>query len=168
MKRSQILFVTLVLCLSFLIPSVCVGEETISFKPTIVEAMNQTSTQWFSTSESRAMLAFLLAFDLSMIDDSPFAENKHEIDWSSGVFIAQSPMICLVYNLEEEYYLMVIYTPLDGEAYYSLGNADVCKTSNGFRDAFSHAFTSMDYSYYVASKSDIDGATETIQKVLVK
>ena len=173
MKRKWFsVLVALLLSTTIIVgPNVGLSEEkTVSFTPTMTQAISFDAQQWFSNKTNRALLSTLLGMDLTALPDSPGKTEGFSIDWDSGAYVALPPsstaLIYVLYRLDNGRLIIVSYLTFNGiPASYTTISSEVANTYL-FRFYAENMLKKAGYRYYEVTVDELNESAKSIKDLL--
>ena len=117
MKKALSLLLVLVLFSSF--SAFAELDDGIQFTPTLTNAFDLSSKEWFDDAGHRATLTIMLSIDLQILPDDIIDPN----DWiARTTYVGKSGTTLLVFTRTDDHIVYMLYFPsLDTAKYYEVG-----------------------------------------------
>lgn len=163
MKKRFALIVAIAVFLqlpSALIHSSCIAETNLNkFDPTLTAGISFTAQDWFASSLNRGLVATLIGMDFSESQNSIEENNRLEIDWNSGAYVAKAKdsttLLCVLYRLTNNQIIMINYLSYnEGSAWFSLMGKDI-KNPGSFKFYAENILRLYSYQYYAITYEQI-------------
>lgn len=99
-------------------------DESIPFDPTLTNLADQTSSTWYSSSSTRALLTVLLGLDLATSLDTFDTDCIFNPSYVAEVEQDGITILCVFFTEGDEAGYYIFYSPLAGIAYYDRKDLD--------------------------------------------
>lgn len=165
MKKLISLLMALLLTVALAAPAMAEGYNIIDIKPTMLGVLDMSADEWYSSNESRVMLATVTLMDVVL------TENERATDIASGAVVNDTVYVgrhstngtVITHFWSDQYCLVVIFAPAEG--FLSAAIQDAGTTVNAAM--ISYVMDGMIEngnlgSYYQVSGDDILGMYQAI------
>ena len=167
MKKNVCMFLTIALLLAF-VPAFSESTDDssfVSFNSNLLNAMDNTASNWYSSSQMRAMFSVLALIDLS--------QTVSDLDVGTmlvnGTYVGKTEYGVAMSGYLENRVYMIVYTPvLKSANYFVTTISDTQSLSSTTADFYLKTFMSVSCNddYIKNNLEDILSVAQTIQEAL--